>query len=220
MDVDLREQLETRYQRFATFVNEDVAHLNGAVAALVARYRRDGLTEEERAGGSENAVRWADARGQSHTAQITFVSLWSGLETYVEDLWIDAARNVSIADTQLKKVKASIIEVHELAEEERYRKVWENVDTPKRFGVDRYSTVFEKIGVGVTMRNLVALGQSLLRPPDGTPVDDHWMVTTLHELRALRNVIVHRGGVVDQRLAEIDPSRWRIGETSIFARTV
>jgi hypothetical protein len=35
----------------------------------------------------------------------------------------------------------------------------------------------------------------------GTPVTDEWARAVLHELREVRNVILHRGGIVDERLA-------------------
>ncbi|MDP9224035.1 MAG: hypothetical protein M3P18_09285 [Actinomycetota bacterium] len=208
---DVLSRLKDRYARFEAFVNEDLVNLLGALAALVVRFRESGFTEEEHA--DERAqVLWAVERGQSRAPQHMIVSLWAALEAYVEDLWIEAASHVTIdSGSALGKVKASIIELHELPEAEHYRKLWEDVQTP-RTGTDRYSAVFEMIKAKVTVSNIETLEQAVPTTLSGVPADDQWMLKRLRELQAARNVIVHRGGVVDDRLAAIGGGRWRIGE--------
>lgn len=210
---DLIQRLERRYDRFEQFVNEDIAHLLGALAALVLRFRDSGLTEDERnPGGMASAVQWAVERGQERATQHMLVSLWAALETYVEDLWIEAARQIDVdRSSRLGKVKASIIELRELSETEQYRKLWEGVET-QAYGIDRYSSVYVMLGIEVTVANIKAFETTIPTTGAGTPATDEWMLTALRELRAVRNVIVHTGGVVDRRLAEIRQGRWTIGE--------
>lgn len=213
-DGDLIQRLERRYDRFEQFVNEDTANLLGALAALVQRYGDSGLTDDERkSGGLAHAVQWAVDRGQARATQHMVVSLWAALESYVEDLWVEAAPLIAIDRTsKLSKVRASIIELRDLSETEQYRRLWEGVETPKVYGIDRYSSVYGMLGIEVTVGNITAFQQTIPATESGARSTDEWMLAALRELRAVRNVIVHAGGVVDRRLAETRQGRWTIGE--------
>jgi hypothetical protein len=211
---DLIERLERRYDRVEQFVNEDIANLLGALAALVLRYGDSGLTKDERKpDGLAHAVQWAVERGHARATQHMLVSLWAALESYVEDLWIEAATLIAIdSASKLGRVKASIIELRELSDTEQYRRLWEGVETSKVFGIDRYQSVYEMLGIEITIRNIKEFQLTMPTTGSGAPATDEWMLAGLRELRAVRNVIVHAGGVVDRRLAEMQQSRWASGE--------
>lgn len=206
--------IEDRTARFESFVNEDVSSLLGVAALLVQRYCESGFTDSELADPrSQEIILWAVERGKSSVYQHMAVSLWAALEAYLEDLWVEAAQRVSIdGASPLAKVKASIIELQGLTESERYRKLWHDAPTEKVYGVDRYRKVFDLIAITISVESILARGQDVPRTAAGVPATDEWVRATLHELREVRNVIVHRGGLIDERLATVSGGRLRAGE--------
>ena len=137
----------------------------------------------------------------------SIVSLWGVLEAFVEDLVIAYlnARPSLLDSPNLSNIKIALAEYEQLEKVERLRYLLaEFARTSKadlKQGVSRFEILLDVVGLS------------------GAVEDD--VKHSIFELGQVRNVIVHRGGIADRRVATSCP--WlhlAIGETVIITHSM
>jgi len=132
----------------------------------------------------ERALREINSGFSTLHSQAT-ISLWSSLESMVKDLvsdWI-CNRPETLNDTSWANLKVRVGDYEPLDAEQRADYLVEladlNLGGPLKQGVTRFEKLLETIGLGGAVSDEVR--------------------KTLFELQQVRNVLVHRQGVADQR---------------------
>jgi hypothetical protein len=126
-----------------------------------------------------------------HLNADAIIGLWASLETGVRDAmleWLRLQPDARARD-EVAKVKVPLAQFDAMSEDERLQYVLDqlekNTTATLKAGVGRFESVLKIIGLG-------------------GDVDDETRRTLL-ELSALRNVIAHRGGVIDQKFLTTCP---------------
>lgn len=159
------------------------------------------ITEEEMKRAQADAE-WVEAEAKHDFPLLhsrCSVSVWSILETFVEDVSVTWFQNrTEVWDLEiLEKVRMPIAVYERLQGEDRARHVVGEIY--RHLGADL------KTGLG----HLNALLTLLELAPDVGPN----VTKALHELCQVRNAIVHRGGRADRRLLDSCPYLpWKVGE--------
>lgn len=140
-------------------------------------------------------------RGFPFLSGQTMIAIWSQLEAFIEDLAvcflsIAHASGILVAEP-ISKIKVPIGLFICLSESDRYRLIVETIqrDTSANLsrGINQFETLLERI----------CLSGSI----------DESIKKLLFEISAMRNVLVHRRGIVDRRLAQECPwLRLQVGE--------
>jgi hypothetical protein len=198
---------ETRFMHLAWSGLEKIRHLPELMKILSKSVLTDdakshGPTEED-VKRADSDAEWVDAEAKqgfpllhSHSA----VSLWSILETFVEDLAVTWFQNKPEAweIEILEKIRVPVGTYERLQGEDKARHVVSEIY--RQLGADL------KTGVGGLG---AVLAQLKLTPQVGDNVKK-----ALHELCQVRNAIVHRGTRADQRLIEACPYLpWKSGDS-------
>jgi hypothetical protein len=129
--------------------------------------------------------------GFPHLYQLASVRLWTIVETFVGGELLNVImdhpeiRNLPI----IRKMKGPLIDFNESSEAQQAETLLsllsDELGARFRRGVGRFETIFEAIGLG-------------------GPIDDE-VRRLIFELSEVRNVVVHRGGIVDPRFAHNCP---------------
>jgi len=121
----------------------------------------------------------------------TVIALWGSLETLVFDLattWITNKPSV-LKKEQFSKIKVSLSEYSNLRKAERIaflvKEISRSLNADFKLGVNKFETILETLDLS-------------------GPVEDE-VKRTLFEMSQVRNVLVHRSGIVDRRFREACP---------------
>jgi len=126
------------------------------------------------------------ARGFTFYFGLATIAIWGGLEAYIEDLLVKCLEmdEVFLACDQVRRLKVSIGDYSSMSPEERRYYVIATLDrdlaAPTKSGLGRFEALFEAFGLGGTI--------------------DPELRACILELASVRNVLVHRGGLADERL--------------------
>ncbi|MEQ9325306.1 MAG: hypothetical protein RIF41_39430 [Polyangiaceae bacterium] len=132
------------------------------------------------------------ANGFPHTNAQTLVALWSLVETVVKDVtagWLQAFPD-KLTNDKLRKAKVPAVAFLKADDADRFSML---VDAAK--GSEQGGST----GIDHLERMLKLASLRVVTGDDATE-DDKRVRHTLNEICGLRNVIVHRGSVVDQKL--------------------
>jgi hypothetical protein len=210
-DTELEARLWERFKRTEEFVNTDLLNLRLAMWALIRGVRDPSIIDPERAVPDlGDVLDWARTKGHDRISQHIAIGLWTALEVHAEDVFV--LRCMSATDPidleRFAGLRVRFSDFMSLSDEERWRLAWGQLDVswtqrdlPGRHPIDRYDKIFGSVGITV----------DVMRIP-GQADDNEATRAALRELAAVRNVIVHRGGQVDRRLAQLDPQRFMPGE--------
>lgn len=113
----------------------------------------------------------------------TTISLWSALEALIQDvalLWLKINPDALQSD-RLKNIKISLADFLSLDDEQRLRRLIGEIERHKRgeglAGVQRFEEILNAVGLGGRVSKELS--------------------KTLYELSRVRNLIIHKGGMVD-----------------------
>jgi hypothetical protein len=192
-------------------LNNDLMNLRIAIFALAERLNATGPTDDERQRWGEDVMAWIALHGHDSMSEHLVIGMWSALEVYVEDVFILYCSTASLTPEQLTNVNVKAAELTLPNDEERWRIVWKRADQANRGSpVDRWDAIFGKLGISI--------GFEVLRVPGSEYIlmDGKTVRVTLRELAAVRNVLVHRSGIADQRLVQVAGDRYRLGERIVL----
>jgi hypothetical protein len=193
LSLEVPDELRARFARFGVFILDELGFgilWDEGLAALVGE-DEDGidlsgtrLNEAARQNLSDWALREM-AKGSPKKSAHSSASYWSAVEALVEDVFvIQVQRNPAYLDGELGKTRLSISDFQLLEEDDLLRLV--AAQAP-----------------GIRGRTAPAAFESLLNFVDlSGPVGER-VGRDLRELQQVRNVIVHRNGIADRRLAEV-----------------
>jgi hypothetical protein len=198
--------------RFSHYVKEETELLRLVVTTLhmasrqeelaIALYNLDALVTDEPAldtlaARRDEQIAFAEAaqkevgRGFSRLCAHTTVAIWGALEVLLEDILVAALlTDISKADqTRLDRVRLPFGQFERVDRDERVRAAVGQVLQNE----------------GISLGGITRLENALAIVSLSGPVDEA-VGRTIWELQNVRNVIVHRGSVADQRL--IDRCPW------------
>jgi hypothetical protein len=145
----------------------------------------------DEAGRIESFASDQSSIGFSYLYELALVKLWSILEVLVDDVFVESLRcHPSLADLEsLSKVKGPLVQFMSLDRDQQAEYLADRVKQEllpgASSGAGRFEALLTPIGLGGGL-------------PD-------YARRSLHEMGQVRNVIVHRGGVIDVRLNEACP---------------
>lgn len=207
------ERLNDRFARFRTFVNEAM-DLRLVASSYRLRLTQDGLTEHEKTVTTKDAIAWlVDGPGVIRAEFHAVVTFWAALEVLMEDVFAEVCSCIDITSIErLAKVRISIAEFSQLSEMERYRLLWDRIETKSgEAAVERWDDIFGLLGMKVDVSVLEPIAQW------HTP-DNKTMREVLREFQQVRNVIMHRGEIVDRRLEKFSrEATFKTGETLVLS---
>lgn len=129
----------------------------------------------------------------------TLMGIWGALEALVEDVAIAWIRQnpESVNGEPFSKIKIPFIEFQEMNELARCHfllvELRRNLKVDLGVGVAKFEKVLDSLGLGGRV--------------------DPAVRTKIHETQQIRNVLAHRGGIADQRLADACPNlNYEVGE--------
>lgn len=210
MSSDAPSPLNEHLDRFTRFVNEGT-DLRLALNALSLRYAETGgLTEMEQQNlPLGRSVEWAAKKGAERVGTLAAVGILTAVEVYVEDVFVEVCSHVDLpTEPRIRKVKVPLAEFTKSDEPERFRILWNRIESPERDGVDKWDDILKLVGVSVNVETLSAIG--LL--PESPTRNNGLVRRILRELYEVRNVILHRGGIVDRKLVEASRGGFGVGE--------
>ena len=194
-----------RFNRLTAVVNDDLLNLRIAMYALGARFVASGPTDEEIEKNWVPALEWVRDVGVDRASEHMVVGLWAAVEVYVEDVFVLFCSHRDVDPDCLPNVRIRVAEFMVLAEDERWRAIWNRAETGGKPAVDHYDDVFGRLGISIDT------GSTKVEGAEHLHMDNARTRKTLRELQAVRNIIVHLDGRVDRRLADLDHTRYELG---------
>lgn len=140
--------------------------------------------ESESAQTRRDAVQKLVEMGPQRLDYHNAVSMWAAFEVFVEDVFVTVAGGIEIDEAHpLSKVRVPLALFEKLTSEERLRLLGSRYET-RVTGVDRFDELLDVLHCKPEIEDL--------------NIREH-----LRELQQVRNVVLHRGGIADHRLANL-----------------
>jgi hypothetical protein len=200
--------------RFREFI-EEAGNLELAITGLGLRVARTGgLTDEEvKSPPLGRAVAWAAEDAGNHVRLQVLVIHWAALEVLVEDIFTVLCPEVEFDNARLNRVRVPLAVFARLGEEDRYRELFGRIETESQTSVDRWDEIYGLVGVSIDIKALGSKRETIRGwPAEWAEPDNASMRRALREAQQIRNVTLHRGRVIDGRLAEVSGGAFIAGE--------
>ena len=165
--------------------------LEAPAAVAESGENRSGYIPDEEAEETAARIRGAEESISSIMLEHALMGLWSKLEASIEDLaalWL-AINPDALTRTEVARIRIPLAEYLALAEEDRPVLLVSELQRDLRTSLAEGVTPFERL------LSAVGLGGAL----------DPWVRKSIFEISRVRDLIAHRGGVVDRKFAEACP---------------